>query len=114
MGAEVADLQTNVEFGEDAVTGTLLYYTNYTGFSGDPELQEGNYLALKVGDVPGGTTVTVELIGGHSGPVELDEDMNAVLRIEATTQKIKLVATNGDVTITKVFNLTGLTLTPEG
>ena len=49
--------------------------TGYTGFSGDPELQEGNFLAFKVAPSLGdGATYTIEIINGHSGPVELDSD----------------------------------------
>ena len=88
--------------------------TDFTGFSGDPELQEGNYLALKA-DFPDGATTTVQIVNGMFGPVTLDEDKNMVLRIvDKDVQKVKLVSTGADGTvITKVFSLKSLTLEPK-
>lgn len=87
--------------------------TDYTGFSGDPELQSGNYLALKCSAVEG-ATVKVELLGGVGGEVELDADMNIVLRItDKDTQSVKVTGTKGSVTETKTFSLAGLTVETE-
>ena len=106
-------MQENISISDNAITGTLKYVTGYTGFSSDPELQNGNFLALKV-TVLDGFTTTVEVVGGYSGPVELDSDMNIVLRIESnSTQSIRVVSTNGSETITKTFNLTDLELLSE-
>lgn len=47
FGKDCDDLQETVAVADGAVTGTLKYVTGYTGWSGDPDEQEGNYLALK-------------------------------------------------------------------
>lgn len=93
------------------ISGTLKKVTGYTGFSGDPEEQSGNYLALKF-TAEEGATVTVELINGTVGhPVTLDEDMNIVIRIaDKDTQSIEVVASKGGASSTKTYALTGLTL----
>lgn len=87
----------------------MKYATGYTGFSGDPDLQEGNFIALKM-SAPMDATTTVEVLGGHSGPVELDSDMNAVLRIENKySQKIKVeTTTTTGVKLSKIFSLSSL------
>lgn len=91
----------------------MKYVTGYTGFSGDPDEQEGNFIALKF-TAPEGSTTTVEIIGGTSGPVELDEDMNWVGRIRSNDQQIEVTTTTVDEdTITKVYGLTNLVLTPQ-
>ena len=46
FGKKASDLQTGVTIGADSITGTLLYVTDYTGFSSDPAMQEGNYLVI--------------------------------------------------------------------
>lgn len=113
FGKELSDLQAGISFGTDSVTGTLHYVEDYTGFSGDPELQEGNYLAMYVNcpDVEG-VTYTVTL----SNPVELDEDQTIVLRIrDKSTQTITVVASKeGYESVTKTFSLTGLTCEEKG
>ena len=85
--------------------------TGYTGFSGNTSEQSGHYLALKF-DAVDGVTVSVELVGGTVGhPVELDSDMNMVLRItNPETQKIKVIATDGTTTDSKTYSLTRLVL----
>lgn len=91
----------------------MKYVTGYTGFSGDPELQEGHYLAMKA-TVTEGATTTVELLGGYSGPVTLDSDMNFVLRIvDKDTQSVKLTATLNGASFSKVYSLRELVLEEE-
>ena len=88
--------------------------TGYTGFSGDPAEQQGNYLVLKfdAGDVSG-ATITCELIGGDHGPVTLDPDGILISRIKNTSQKIKVTATKeGYATFTRTYDLASLILTP--
>lgn len=104
----VTDLQENIVIGDDAITGTLKYVSDYTGFSGDASLQTGNFIVLHA-DVPDvdGVTITVKV----TNPVVLDEDRIAVLRIaDKSSQTITVVASKeGYESVTKVFDLTGLT-----
>ena len=115
LGKSVTDLQENIEIGDDGITGTLKYVTGYTGFSGSEELQSGNFIALHFAPDPAGTvpdSITVELIGGHSGPRPLDSDGICVFRIESTSQKIQAVADYGALgAIVVELSLEDLTLT---
>ena len=118
LGELVSDLQSNVAVGADAITGTLKYVEGYTEFSSDPELQDGNFLALKftADDWSKFTSVKVGLEPSMgSGLVEIknDPDKNGVFRVANTNQKFKVVATDGADTTTKVYSLAGLVLATE-
>ena len=110
------DLQTNVKVSRTAVTGTLKYVTGYTGFNSSEAIeQEGNYLALDFStDMDAqGATVTVELVGGTKGPVQLThpDDMFCVFRItDKNTQNIRVKATKEGATSTRELDLSGLVL----
>lgn len=109
FGKVVADLQTDIVVGDDAISGTLYHVDDYTGFSGDPSLQDGHYLALHVAGEA--EEITVELIGGTSGPVKLDEDRIIVLYIaDKDTQSVQVIATEGEYTRTLNYLLSSLTL----
>lgn len=117
LGKTVDELQTGVEINKNIVSGLLSYVDDYTGFSGDPAQQKGNYLVLKIDTDDPDDVITVELIGGTVGhPVELDSDRNIVLRIvDPAKQQIRVVATHTNedettVTDTKLLRLTGLEL----
>ena len=114
LGKYVTDLQEDVEIAGGVITGTLHYVTEYTGFSGDPAEQEGNYLAV-VCEASEGDTITAELIGGQHGPVTLDPDGILIARItDPATQKLRFTATGVDgTTETKEYSLSGLTLGEE-
>lgn len=100
--------------GKDAITGTLNYVTGYTGFNGSVvEEQSGNYLALKMSPKPADAVTTVEIVGGKKGPVQLDDDLMFVGRIANTNQKIKVVTKANGKSVTKTYDLTGLTLESE-
>lgn len=64
-----------------------------------------------------GATVTIQMIGGEivRDPVELDSDMNAVIRVaDPTNQKLRVVASkDGYTSVTKEYDLSGLTLDSE-
>lgn len=110
------DLQTNVNVSRTAVTGTLKYVTDYTGFnSAEPIEQEGNYLALDFStDMDAeGATVTVELVNGTKGEVQLTypSDMFCVFRVtDKNTQNIRVKATKDGATSTRELDLSGLVL----
>lgn len=111
LGKLAGELQDNVVVNDGAISGTLKYVTEYTGFSGDESMQSGNYLAIKA-EAFGGATITVELINGTVGhPVTLDADGMIVLRItDIATQSVEVIATKGNVSEKATYTLTGLTL----
>lgn len=111
LGKLAGELQDNVVVNDGAISGTLKYVTEYTGFSGDESMQSGNYLAIKA-EAFGGATITVELINGTVGhPVTLDADGMIVLRItNIATQSVEVIATKGNVSEKATYTLTGLTL----
>lgn len=112
LGKQLTDLQENIEVGDDAISGTLKYITGWTAFSGDVSEQSGNYIALHIDTEIPADSITVELTNGTVGhPVALDEDRTIILRIsDKDTQTIEIVAKAGTATITKEYELTGLTL----
>ena len=57
----------------------------------------------------------LDLIGGAHGPVTLDDDGICIILIrDKDTQKLKYTATGADgSTDERIWNLTGLILTPE-
>lgn len=61
-----------------------------------------------------GATTTIQLIGGDvvRDPVELDSDMNAVLKItDPSKQRLKIVSTlDGHSDFVKIYRLPGLVL----
>lgn len=112
-GKNVSDLQTNVNVTGDAISGTIKYVTGYTGFNGsNPTEQEGNYLALDFNATPWPDRMTVELVGGTKGEVELtQEDKFCVFRItDKSSQTIRLKVDKQDTHIEKTYKLSGLTL----
>lgn len=111
FGKTVSDLQSNVRVGANAITGTLKYVDDYTGFSSKTEEQSGNYLAIHAAD-PKADSVTVEVVGGTAGPRTLDSDGLIVLRIaNKDTQTIQVKSYKGGVAKdVKNYSLTGLTL----
>jgi len=109
LGKVISDLQSNVLIGNNTINGTLKYVDDYTGFSSDPTLQVGNFIAIHATvaeDVDATIQVTV------SNPVysTLDEDGIAVLRIaDKDSQTIKVVASaEGYQTTKREFMLRGL------
>ena len=102
-------MQAGVTVGDDAITGTLHYVTGYTGFSGETELQSGNYLALHFA-CEAAETITVELVGGQFGPRELDVDGICIFRVTSTSQSVKVTTAAGSDSYSKTFALTGITL----
>ncbi len=108
LGKVISDLQSDIEISMGAISGTLKHVTEYTGFSGDPAEQSGNYLALHITnnfDKP----IVVELIGGFHGPVTLDADGIIILRIANKEQQVKV--TSGD--LVQIYSLSDLELLSE-
>lgn len=117
LGKLVSDLQTNVSVANKTVEGSLNYVTDYTEFSSDPTLQSGNYLALKFSNFDArATSIKVGLVPSSIGMdlVEIinDPDRNGVFRVTSTTQKFRVVTSDGTSSKTEDYSLTGLTLIP--
>lgn len=113
-GMAVSDLQSDIAIADGAITGTLKYVTDYTGFSGDPELQSGNYLSLKIADED---AQSIEVSIGDRGPVEVKEDGFIVIRLTSEDLSDELVITDidGVERETVTLDLSGLALEePEG
>lgn len=112
FGKYIADLQSDVVVGDDAITGTLNWISDYTGFSGDVSLQSGNYIGIhcSVPDVDD-VTITVTV----TNPSVLDADGIVVCRIaDKDSQTITVVASkDGCESVTKTFALTGLVCEEE-
>ncbi|MBR6987537.1 MAG: hypothetical protein IKH82_05655 [Clostridiales bacterium] len=108
----MTDLQSDIKIDGSVITGNLKYVTGYTGFSGDPAEQEGNYIALHAETDFEADEITLEVINGTVGhPVTLDSDGLMIVRItNKDTQKIRIVATKGSRTRIKLYDLSGLKL----
>lgn len=105
----MADLQSGIEIDGTNITGTLKYIADYSSaFSGDEA--SGNYLALHFDSDVDDVVLTVEVVGGVHGPVTLDESRINIFRIANTSQKVKVTATAGGESYSKIYDLTGLTL----
>ena len=111
LGLTVGDLEEDVNASDGVISGTLKYVSGYTGFSGDPDEQAGNYLALVI-EAADGDTITAELTNGNHGPVTLDADGILIARIsDKDAQELIFTATGADgTTEQKRFSLSGLTL----
>lgn len=107
FGKTASDLQEDIVIGENAITGTLKYVADYSGFSSDPTLTSGNYIVLHA-EVPDATGVTITAT--VTNPSTLDSDGIVVLRIaDKDTQTITFTASKaGYATVTKTFTLSGL------
>ena len=107
-------MQSGVVVDKSSISGALSYVTGYTGFSGNADLQSGNFLAIKVATNRVGAVTTVELLNDISGPVTLDSDMNIVLRISnPETQSVRIVTAKDGISVTKTYDLIGLTCDQE-
>ena len=102
-------MQSNIEINGTSITGTLKYIDDYSSaFSGDEA--SGNYLALHFDCDVDDAVLKVVIIGGDHGEVTLDESRINIFRIKNTSQKIKVTATAGGESYSKIYDLTGLTL----
>lgn len=113
LGKKVNELQSNVTIEGTSIRGLLNYVTDYTEFSGNPAFQSGNYLVLNAKSETG-ATLTGELIGGSSGPIEI-ADETIVFRITDTnTQAVKITSSLNGKETSIVYNLKQLVLANNG
>lgn len=89
LGKSVTDLQEDVIISDGVISGTLKYVTDYTGFSGDPALQSGNYLALHA-EQDGADSIGVRFIG-DTETTTLDEDGLIIVRMRDNATGLEIV-----------------------
>lgn len=110
---KVSNMQSGVNVADGAIIGTLKFIQGGIAQSG-PLAGDGNFMALKFVDNNEADSIKVGLDpSAGTGLVELDEDMNAVFKVSATTQKLKVVTTVNGVQKVQSFDLSGLTLETE-
>ena len=113
LGKVASDLQEDmIVNAAGKVTGTSKYVTGYTGFSGDPAEQEGNYVAfhISVGELVIGTNVTVKV-----NNVTMDPDGLHVMIFRDGSKNPKAIveaSADGHKTIKKVFDFTEVVRMP--
>lgn len=111
-GTPVSDMQTGVTVSGQSITGTLKYLD-----SGVPAEYwgAGNFLNLKFTKDSDATSIKVGLTNSRgSGLVELDEDMNAMMKIsDKNTQQLKVVQSRTGEEKTWMFDLSGLVCETE-
>ncbi len=112
LGKVASDLQEDVSIARRKVSGTLHYLDDYTGFSGLPEEQEGNYVALQVvppTDMTIGTDITVKINGKP-----LDSDGIVIIRMNNKVGKkiIFSAGANGYDTVMFALDMSGLVFEP--
>ena len=102
LGKTAAELQNGIRINDlNEIRGTLKYVQHYDGFETNAE---GNFIGLKF-DVEDGSTTTVEILGGTSGPATLDSDCLFVGKIANKQQKIRAITTKDGVTNTVIYSL---------
>lgn len=107
-----SDFQSNIAVVGSKITGTLKFIEGGLSPSG-PLSGDGYFLALKFSDIdPDATSVKVGLDPSQgTGLVELDEDLNAVMKITSkNSQVFKTVITDGVRTTTRSYNISNLVL----
>lgn len=109
LGKYVTDLQEGIVVGEIALGGTSKYVENYTGYSGDVTLQQGNYIALHA-TADTGATITAQLIGGADAAKTLDADGIVIARLTTNATSIRFTATKGGKTQVRDYSLLALKL----
>ena len=109
-GTKVSAMQTSVAVANGAITGTL---HKLTSGSLVDVWGEGYFIALKfTKNNEAATSIKVGLRPSvSSGLVELDEDMDGVFKITDKDAQVFVVqCSNGEVSYTLTFDLSGLTL----
>lgn len=109
-GTKVSTMQTSVAIANGAITGTL---HKLTSGSLVDVWGAGYFLALKfTKDNAAASSIKVGLRPSvSSGLVELDADMDGVFKItDKDSQVFVIQCSNGEVTYSKTYDLSGLTL----
>ena len=111
-GTAVSAMQSGITVTGDKITGTLKYLDEGQLVT---DWGAGNFIALKFTVPDGATSCKVGLNPTQgSGMQELDEDKDGVFKItDNATQKLVVVTTNGQYTLTQEFDLSELTCETE-
>lgn len=121
FGKTAPDLQLDdiAVINDEAITGTVKYVTGYTGYSGNTEWQEGNFLALHI------KGTNVDKVEAKLDPSERpvatqwvtipDNEDDLVIRIvDPRISKVLIRTTVDDVATTKEYTLSGITALKKG
>lgn len=107
LGKVVGDLQTNVGISLENIVGSLLYVDDYTGFSGDPKEQSGNYIAFKVAYDGEFDNITIQK--GDNAEADYDPTDSTFILIMQEHYPITVRAyKNGVVVASKTYNTSQL------
>ncbi len=112
LGKVVGDLQADVGVSLENILGTLSLVKEYTGFSGDPEEQTGNYIAFKVAYNGDFDNITVQK--GDKAEVDYDPTDSTFILIMQEHYPITVRAyKDGVVVASKTYNTSQLVFKKE-
>lgn len=114
LGKYAYELQEEMTVKDNKVTGSLRYVEDYTGFSGDPEEQEGNFIAIHC-EVPevSGTTINYITKSGNKWVVDPSDGL-IVLRINGPMTTMTFEVSHNDYgTITKTYDVSSVVCEKE-
>lgn len=106
-GKNASDLQENIVISGTTITGRLKYVESYSQFSKDASLQKGNFLALDLAATNTGK-ITVEVIGGDSGPKAVTDGFCVFRIANPKTQKISVTVSKDSYSDTVIYDLSDL------
>ena len=101
FGKKASDLQKEVFIVDGKVYGTLKYVTDYTGFSGNPDEQQGHYLVLHY-ECDGADAIKV------NGVTVDPSDGLHVLIIKKRGGKFKVEIIKGEETFSEYIDISAL------
>lgn len=116
FGKVASDLQSDIRVDGNRILGRLHYISNFTGFSGLEEEQNGYYLATHYIPHPNEADIYVYKTNGTVGVKKLSRpDLTMVSRItDKSKQKLQVYAEKeGLRSETVTFDLSGLILEPQ-
>ena len=112
LGKYIGDLQYNLRVDGDTISGTSFMTEDYTGFSGETELQKGNFIAVHA-SVPGIDGVTIKVHVTNATTIAdsvLDSDGILIFRItDPKTQKLTFTASkSGFSDVSRTYTLSSV------
>lgn len=103
-GTAVSAMQgTDITINDNVISGTLKYVESGTLVT---DWNTHHFIALKFSDINEASNIKI----GIKNLVSLDEDMNAVIAIESSTQILRVQSTVNGIVRTQEVSLNGLTL----